>query len=199
MNQNTQAKEFEVDVLGVSWDKNVFKAQDEYGNESWIKVIEPADIKYVKKGGKAKVRMVTDENNEMVANYVRMTDMPQKQGFTPKSNYNKPSYSNGLKQSYQNNSFKPANNVRPEPEYHFENQVKVLEGVTLLEYEKTYNELAKVNWVTASQIFPTPIIAKKLKDTDPTHILYDTIIYLKVKIEGNRNNSDEPQESGDVF
>lgn len=197
-------KNIEVEVI----DKNeesgeVLVNQD--GNETSYMVVAPASMKFVKPG---KATIGFDQENNI--NYIRSAS-----GFKPNPNrgYNNQN-GGGFKKSFPSQGFKkpftPGNQLK---EYHYNSQVQAVQGVSLKEFEETYNVLSKVNWVTASQVFPTEVsdltFVKVQINPDKSYtgkevlallntikpvIHYDALIYLKVKKEGVR----EPSEDGEV-
>lgn len=174
----------ECEIIEVNQDDNTILVNIN-GEEDTFQIISPAKIEYCKVG-KATIGM----NNEGHVNYCRSAGgfkkVPFKKPYSPKPNY-KSGYT-GYKEGRQLNQFKTGGDIKP---YHFESEVRVFEGITLLEYEKTYNEISKNGWITASQVFSTPIMASKKDEKEKTHILYDAIIYMKVRKQGNRGSNEE--------
>jgi hypothetical protein len=164
-------KELEVEIESISIDANTIHASNQDG-EGEFKVVLPANLKYAKLG---KARIKFDSNGNV--NYIRMNSAG---AFKPKP------FNQGFKTSrpFQQafGGFNRANNYQSKPQIHYDSEVKVVEGISLKEYEALYNDLSKKTWITASQVFP-----KGDK--------YDAIIYTKVKKEGARvDNSSGDEE-----
>ena len=173
------AQNKEVEIVSVNEDNTIDVVSPE-GEEANLLIVKPAlDFIDRVKQGKATIGMDIQGN----VNYVRMAN------FTPNQNksFNKPFKKQFNQARTPPQSFSPANKYNKDPIY-YESQVKKLEGVTLLEFQETYNQLSKNVWITASQVFPTPQVKmEEVKDKSSiTHILYDAIIYIKVKREGVR-------------
>jgi hypothetical protein len=171
-------KDLIVEIVEVNPEESTVTITNEQG-EGTFKVEYPAKIKYAKTG-EATIKF--DKTNQIVYLRMKSAGAPKPKSSFPQK---QPYVSNNFKKAFGTpNSFKPADKVA----FHYESEVTILEGVTLTEFKQVYNDFSKQGrWIVASNIFPTPITAKKDKDTDPIHILYDAIIYEKVKKEGGRN------------
>lgn len=171
-----------VKVLQVWAEKNKVKLSSEFEPDGkWFDVVTPCSVKYISKGDA--MASVSFEGDKGFVSFCKM--LPNGE-TNHQENYQKKDYK-------PRDVFKPANNV-PE-DVHYRNEVKVLERLTLKEFELTYNLISQSNdrFITATQSFMRLGDTKEIetKDGKELHYLYDFIVYMKVKPKVEKEPSEE--------